>query len=495
MGTLTNFPLLFVTLISVRLTICDANLKTINFVFNEASEEQISKYSSLRELPFLENRFRGIPFYLLLKSLAAKLNVSNIVTQNWFNPEVLENLRSKSAQDDNSNEVTILALASAFSYNPNSLKYQWDRFNDSRLKPIPFMVNNFIYNFVYCDMPNWQKQPVWSMQQFTKVLDKRTWICMAITTLLIVTVLGRERFGTHFFLIISSILCSGLSGTLRKRHLIFVAWILPIRTLVDMYSSQVSSRLISPPAERTLKSFADVDRNNYSAAVEGDNIAPVLLIFFSFMRSNQTGSWITQGFVHISNIYERNVVGSPGFLDPFEMAQFLVQNYSSKVLYTNLWIFPMLMLNVIEAARDNEVKNFENGALCHLGEEPLNAGANFWVFLPPNHERLAMYFQRTIDSGLFFRLQDEHIGFSHSLRVQDRNRVISKTQLKTSTNGDRMKHVLNHQFQAKMSKVFFLWTVCILLCCTVMEFELAISFVRRTKVKDYNGVVTRVKIN
>lgn len=482
MGSLVNVTILFLSLIFVRLTTCHPKLKTIKFMFTSMSTEQLSNYSSLRDIPFPENRFIGIPYYLIVKALAEKLNVTNIVTQNWFSPEVLESVRSNTTPIMTNDQVSILAPVSAFSNSVAGLKYQWERFTSPDLKPISFVTNNLLYNFVYCDIPSWKKEPVWSMRELTSVLDNTCWICMSATTLIIFIALGRDGFDTNFLVLLSSILCSGSSGTLKKRALLVVAWIIPLRILVDMYSSDVSSRLISPPAERAFTKFADLDKYNYSTAVTGDNVAPALLQFFSFMGSNQTGTWVNQGFAHLSKVYARQVVVNPGFLDPFKMGQFLVEQHKSKVFYTNLWYFPMLMLNVIEAARDNELKTFDNGALCHLGEETLNGGANFWVFLAPNHETIAGYFKRTIETGIFNRLEKEHEGFSHSLRVQERYRVVSKTYLKESRNGERLKEVLNNQLQGKMAKVFFLWAVCILLCFIGMGLELAYSFKTKSKV-------------
>ncbi len=111
---------------------------------------------------------------------------------------------------------------------------------------------------------------------------------------------------------------------------------------------------------------------------------------------------------------------------------------------------------------------------------------------PPNPERVAGYIQRLIGAGFVSRMQEEWLGYSHSIRVQDRSRFVTKTNMKTSRYAERMKQALNQQLQGKMSKVFFLWALCILLCCVGMGVELVYSFNKKTKVVKLKEASNRV---
>ncbi len=40
----------------------------------------------------------------------------------------------------------------------------------------------------------------------------------------------------------------------------------------------------------------------------------------------------------------------------------------------------------------------QNGAMCHVGKEPIDDGPFYWAFLPPNHLKIANDFQRVVES-------------------------------------------------------------------------------------------------
>lgn len=223
-------------LILIYVTACHSEIKTIHFEFHKISSEQLSKYSSLRDVPLTINHFRGLPFYLLLKALGAKLNVSNIVTKNWYAKNVRKNLTSDITQYDKTDEVTIVTQVSILGTKPWNVKYQWEQFQSSHHKPIFFAINDVDWTFVYCDLPRWKKEPIWSFKILTNVFDNATWLSIAATTLLTTFTLGPEKFGSNFILLISSILCMGLSGRFKQQNLILVVWLSLIRVLVDMYS-------------------------------------------------------------------------------------------------------------------------------------------------------------------------------------------------------------------------------------------------------------------
>lgn len=194
------------------------------------------------------------------------------------------------------------------------------------------------------------------------------------------------------------------------------------------------------------------------------------------MNSNKTGVRVNKGFVHLNNLYARSIVATTSLYNRLEITQFLVNNYKSKAFFSSIWHLSMYLFNLIEDRRENGLESFENGVLCYLGEEPLNGGTYLWTFLPPNHERIAEYFGRLIEAGIFARVHHEKEKISHSVRAQERNRFVSKIHMKTC------KLLKSIYIQGEMSKVFFLWVVCILTCFIGLGLEKVFAFKKKTKV-------------
>lgn len=67
--------------------------------------------------------------------------------------------------------------------------------------------------------------------------------------------LGANNVQRKVLLILSPLLCIGLCAPLKYKRVSFILWLFLTRVLVDIYSGEVSSRLISPLEEKTLHSF------------------------------------------------------------------------------------------------------------------------------------------------------------------------------------------------------------------------------------------------
>ncbi len=103
---------------------------------------------------------------------------------------------------------------------------------------------------------------------------------------------------------------------------------------IEEDSGGVSSQIISPPAEHT-HTFGDLDRKNYSAVVSNINRAAFMEQSISSLVSYKTGTWINKMVVIIHNLYTRSVLASAAVHDYQAIAQLLVQNYSSKFVFTD----------------------------------------------------------------------------------------------------------------------------------------------------------------
>lgn len=204
---------LVLILISLHLNTCHPKVTIVNFIAQEISAEQLSNHSSLRDLPFPKYRFKELPLVLILKALAEKLNISNVVTKTWHNPKVLKTFTSKVTEYVPTNQITILTYINTLASGALSPLYQWERFVGLSYKPIYFSAGNMECNFVYCDMPRWRKEPVWSLRVLASVFDSYTWIILAIMLILVAQILGAPQFERNLVLLISAVLSGSPSGT------------------------------------------------------------------------------------------------------------------------------------------------------------------------------------------------------------------------------------------------------------------------------------------
>ncbi len=238
------------------------------------------------------------------------------------------------------------------------------------------------------------------------------------------------------------------------------------------------------PAEQTLKTFGDLDNNNYSAVVSNINMTSSIMQFISSLVSNQSGTCINKKIIPLKNLITRSVVATRTVTNMLAAAEYLVRNNNSKIVFTEQWDRSMLTLNLIQQARENGMSTFLNGAACYLGEEMITTGTYLWTFLPPNHERIAGYFQRLIETGVLSRSLKEHEEMSSSATVQMRNRFVSKTRLKLGRYTDTIIQGLQQQLRRKLWKVFFLYGFCVLACCIGIGVESAYGLKQGLFIRD-----------
>lgn len=455
-------------------------LKTFHFVLSKLTREQELRFNELKHfhLPIDDiNAVVNIPLYLVAKILAEKANVSNLQTFNWQSPKVIKSFEEKNANTFSpDSSPSILTYFGLFFYKVYNPLYQWERFRSSSQKPIFVMTEIKYWNFVYCDSVQRKKEPIWSISVLTNVFDPSTWVFLIIAMLGIGLTLGIQKYGENMMRVLSGVLGFGTHEKLEKRGLTFIIFLLLIRIIIDMYSGKMSSLMISPPEEISFKNLLDLNNANYSMVTRAFDETAERLAFLSHLTSNETGVWVNPQVLLSKSLHQRvlYVFGSNRSANFSEIAKFLVTDYGRKIAYIDDWYSVMWFANQIESRRNAGDTSLQNGALCHVGTEQDDGGPYYWAFLPPNHEELAKNFQRILESGIFDLMMRENIGLRHSVRVQDRNRVKSRTYIEMDTRRDIEKgSVLNH----KLAKVFFLWTVCVGACVVLTIAELSYSLV------------------
>lgn len=91
----------------------------------------------------------------------------------------------------------------------------------------------------------------------------------------------------------------------------------------------------------------------------------------------------------------------------------------------------------------------------------------FITFMPPGSTRLLNRFQRFLQGGIVQRWRKEYEGMASSPRVQDRNRLTSKTKVTLGKEVSPGPLALG----GKLSKVFVLWFLCLSISATILLFE------------------------
>lgn len=130
------------------------------------------------------------------------------------------------------------------------------------------------WNFVYCDTPRWRTEPIWSMNVFIKAFNYAIWLCVVLEIISVCLALGFKNAGLDMLAILSIMLCSGLGSKLVGKRILFPVFCLLNQVLINIYSGDMYSRLISPPDEDVLESLADLNKLNYSAVTKDSHERP-----------------------------------------------------------------------------------------------------------------------------------------------------------------------------------------------------------------------------
>ncbi len=212
------------------------NMDSFSFVYFELNSKQMTRVWQLRHFHRPQINY-AIPYYFIAKILADKDNVSTIRSKTWNDPKVLDIFARKPAMHVSyENETTIVGFAGLFYYTTYNPLFQWKRFQSFPNKPIYVMVEMLKWNFIYCDMPSWRKEPVWSMNMFTKAFNFTTWLCIVLTMLGFCLTLGLKNFALHMLSTLSIMVCSGLGGTIEGKRILFPVYCILNQVLSNLYS-------------------------------------------------------------------------------------------------------------------------------------------------------------------------------------------------------------------------------------------------------------------
>lgn len=438
---------------------------TITVIYHKMTSQEIYKYRRLRDIHFpnISSRYEypmKLPMFIIVKILSDSLNSTDMETYFWEDPKAWAILKSQKVQ--NFNKTIIFPDMAQFTFEIFSPFFQYERFLATKQKPIFVPISARQWNFAYCDLPRWKKESLWSMHVFTNVFDKEIWTFLISAMLTMSCTLGIKQFETNLLLLLSAILSGGLCGEPSRKHISFVIWLFFVRILVDLYSGEVSSRIISPPEENSLETTWDVYNANYSA-VSRDPIEAVRAFnFLTRISSTAKFKWVNMDLVYMAKMFERTTIVSQKSATYEDAAKFVLKNHARKPVFWSYWYRTMDVAGVIQKTQESSNEKDVRQVVCHLGKEPVPAGQFYWGFFPPHGQKLAKVFAKLVESGIFDRLEREMTMQTYSRRVQDRSRFLSKTEMKkrSAENGKNAESYAQ-PLEVKMIKVFLIWGLAI----------------------------------
>lgn len=143
----------------------------------------------------------------------------------------------------------------------------------TKMGPLYIETAVFPLNFAYCDWPRWKRENIWTFPVVTGPMDSKSWLALIGSILFLTLVMTRQwSYSTSCMatMVISVILSSGISGNVPKFSILFVIWMLCSIVLVNLYSGELTSRLIAPLEVDTISDVADLSKNGYTLIFPGE---------------------------------------------------------------------------------------------------------------------------------------------------------------------------------------------------------------------------------
>lgn len=312
-----------------------------------------------------------------------------------------------------------------------------------KIDPVP-------WNFVVCTVSRKERISLWDFSLFLSPLDSWTWLLL-ITCFFFVVQLSGE-FSRVIMPIVSAIFSNAVQ-TIPGKSVIFIIWIGACMLLGNLYSGELTSKIMVPPKDEVITYFRQLEEQNYTALVP--------MGFTPFMKSlgKRNFSKLSPGPGKVI----RRLTRRPIFVEDKLVPEILA--FDKRRLVT---IGPWPRIHVVpwtnqyrqsQAGFDNPENKNKKPKICHVGKELAHWSEQFFIFLPPQNFLLVQAFQKLVESGIYQRWDQEMIGLMHSRRVQDRVRVKSPTIVLEM----EQVQLKPQAMKGKVVTMFLLWSVCLVI--------------------------------
>lgn len=416
------------------------------------------KYSKLRHFHHRVDPL--VTIVVFCNEIAIALNASLSVPKftNFFN---------------NSKYPTILPFLNTW-VDGRSTQYFWDEYTSnstwqtgSIALPRFHQIDSLPQNFIYCQVPRQIHSSFFSLLWIlVEPLDKWNWLALC-SAFSLVTIFETVRNYVEIFkvqfskscLITFSGLLSPVSGNastttqVLKRSCVFVLWLLVATVVTSCYCGVMSRNIIRPLPDVRLNSVEDLIQAN-----------------FSVLYSNQI--WLD------NDRRTAKVRNNTRFERLLKVAR-ITDDYMRELCFgvgcTFLHVWPAA-LRIALLASERLAEQSEQMELsrelkkkCYVGRELIEAGPFFYGFLPPANQRVFRVFQRFFEGGIYRLWVHEYYGWMHSEKVQERTKVLGRTELIMDDKGVSGVPVID--LHSKMVVVFYIWGLGIFIALAVMAVE------------------------
>lgn len=330
-------------------------------------------------------------------------------------------------------------------------------------------VTPFNTNFAYCGIPHKISDKFWSLRIFTDSFDKHTWLVLAfliILTGIILSIYASSIIGV--FLTLSVLLSAGPSGIKSGKKLqqnfFLVIWMLCSTILINYYTGDVTSLLITPPEDQIIENITEIYRQNYTFAMQ---YGYILTLFNETYQETAVAeqTYDTPARKALREMYRKAVVieGTEFFKALASPGKYCALHYEVGALK----IANTANEYIAEEYKKNPKLRRRAKKKCYVGRKIFSNGELYYGFLPPGSKQLAKLFQFIAESGIYDRWADEYNGIQSSIRVQDRNKVLSPVEfLKDVEDTVKPLHI-----DGRVGKVFLIWGLCLPVCIIVFLLE------------------------
>lgn len=313
-------------------------------------------------------------------------------------------------------------------------------------------LNTNHWSFAYCDLPKTAKISVWNFSIFTAPFDMWTWLLFLLSFCLVVAFSGLTLSRVSSFPWVPTLSAALSLGTeaLSRRSGLFILWMFVCQVIPTLYIGTIQSSLISPPMDDVMTEFHELQERNYSLVYPNalKMYTDDLVVYINSIPKFPTGDvikWLLNRAVNQS----------------LEEVYYYLAVYPGRWVTIGPWYtthyFSWLQRSVMAYMNETERKK---ARICHVGEELITLGIDFYEFHPPGHEKLAWTFQSLVYAGIYQRWDSEGHALMHSERVQDRVRVKSKRIILKL--GQPVIKAL--RMERKIVTIFLMWIICVKVC-------------------------------
>lgn len=315
-------------------------------------------------------------------------------------------------------------------------------------------------NFVYCDNRVKEGEEMLSFFSFLNTFEPLTWFCIA-TTLIVQRVYTKiskcvNTFWRHYY----SQKCNLKSNKLMHNKYDYWAEITSLVFsvfLMNIYSSLVTSTMIIPPTDKMFDTITDIPQNKFGLLVmeEFNNTLHKYRNRDSVFQSRE---------VKAISLYLENTTYVQYMYYLEEMAFWYSKPFVSVMEWPWVIRFVLSLNSLLEMKGKGRVRK------CYLGKQLFFSGYHhrYFAFFQRTTDGFRKTFQHLVEAGIYMRWEQESVGWVHSLRMQDRFKLVSKT--KVIDDFDEIKFYAL-RMEGSILRPFILYVVCILLCFTFFFIE------------------------